>query len=235
MFTLRPMPHRPWIVAMTWHDLLFMHWPVPEAVLRAHVPPGLEIDRFDGQAWIGVIPFHMSGVRPRLMPLVLAFPELNVRTYVRCDGKSGVWFFSLDAASRLAVWAAQRFFHLPYRLAAMSVSLQDGTVVYKSRRVAAPEIQLACRYNPSGDPAPSTAGSLEHWLTERYWLFAANRRGEIFSGDIHHRPWPLQPAAVEIEVNSMTAPIGITLPQERPLTHFAKRLDVVAWSLEKIR
>jgi uncharacterized protein YqjF (DUF2071 family) len=219
---------------MTWRDLLFMHWPVPEAALRPHVPPGLQIDRFDGSAWIGVIPFHMTGVRPRVLPeaLGMAFPELNVRTYVRRNDKSGVWFFSLDAASRLAVWTARRFFKLPYQFAKMAVSLQQGLVRYASHRVAAPEVQLVCRYEPHGGVAHAVPGTIEHWLTERYCLFAVNRRREIFRGDIHHAPWPLQHAIVEVERNAMTLPIGISLPQRPLLVHFAKQLDAIAWRLE---
>jgi uncharacterized protein YqjF (DUF2071 family) len=220
---------------MTWHDLLFMHWPVPENALRPHVPQNLIIELFDGTAWLGVIPFHMSGVRLRGIPRLfgMAFPELNVRTYVRHGGRSGVWFFSLDAASRLAVWAARRFFKLPYQLAAMSVSTQRHTYHYTSRRVSESEVLLKCAYEPHGAPFHSDPGTVEHWLTERYCLFAANHRGEIFRGDIHHQRWPLQPARVEVEANTMTSPLGISLPREVPFIHFAKRLDVVAWALER--
>jgi uncharacterized protein YqjF (DUF2071 family) len=219
---------------MTWHDLLFMHWPISTTIIRSLLPSGLELDLFDGRAWIGVIPFYMSGVRPRLVPSVVAskFPEVNVRTYARHDGKSGVWFFSLDAASRLAVWGARRFFHLPYHFAAMSVSISQNTVDYRSERLASPETRLVARYEPVGTPARSAAGSLEHWLTERYCLFAVNKRGKIFRGDIHHQPWSLQCAEVEIQANTMTRSLGIALPSVDPLVHFAKRQDVWAWPLE---
>jgi len=227
------MPQKPWNVQMIWHDLLFMHWQVPQGVVRGLVPAALEIDRFDGRAWIGVIPFRMSGVRPRLVPPFLAskFPETNVRTYVRYKGRPGVWFFSLDAADRLAVWSARRFFHLPYYFASMSVSTVQEMVDYRTHRAATPEIHLSCRYRPVGAPFSTTDGTIEHWLTERYCLFAANRRRDIFRGDIHHARWLLQVAEAEIEANSMTFPLGITLPDDRPLLHFAKRQDVLAWPL----
>src|SRR6266508_3536850 len=118
-----PLPQRPWIMRMQWHDLLFMHWPVNRDALRRYIPPRLEIDTFDGSAWIGVVPFRMSGVVPRLLPPVpylSAFPELNVRTYVSAEGKPGVWFFSLDAGNPIAVEAARDVFHLPYYNAQMT-------------------------------------------------------------------------------------------------------------------
>ena len=220
---------------MRWSDLLFMHWPVKVSTLRSLVPANLEIDVFDGQAWLGVIPFLMSDVRPRFAPSVLAFrfPELNVRTYVRHRHKAGVWFFSLDAASHLAVWTARRFYHLPYQFAKMSTFSSGEFIEYQSQRAGVTDAQLRCRYRPVGAPMHFHAGSLDSWLTDRYCLFATNRRGEVFSGDIHHEPWPLQPAEVEIQANTMTAPLGIALPREMPLLHFAKRLDVHAWSLTR--
>jgi len=227
------MPERPWVGRMTWNDLLFMHWRVKASAVRSLVPKGLEVDVFDGDAWIGVIPFLMTDVRARFVPSAFAFnfPELNVRTYVRRREKAGVWFFSLDAASRLAVWTARRLFHLPYQSAKMSTVPVGGVIDYRSRRSSADGVQLICRYRPVGSLFRADAGTLDSWLTDRYCLFAANRRGKIFRGDIYHEPWPLQRAEVEIETNTMTTPLGIALPPQAPLLHFAKRLDVLAWSL----
>jgi len=178
---------RPWAVGMTWHDLLFMHWPIEVSLIRRLIPAGLEIDLYDGRAWIAVVPFRMTGVKARLLPDFSAsnFPEVNVRTYVRGGRTPGVWFFSLDAAERLAVWAARRFFHLPYHFAAMSALRADGSdqresVLYTSRRVAADNVTLECSYRPCGPVFRSESGSLEHWLTERYCLFSADRRGRLF-------------------------------------------------------
>ena len=117
-----PTPRQPWILGMRWHDLLFMHWPVKSEALRPYIPPALAIESFDGTAWIGVVPFRMSAVVPRLIPPVpylSAFPELNVRTYVSAEGKPGVWFFSLDAGNPIAVEAARDTFHLNYYNARM--------------------------------------------------------------------------------------------------------------------
>jgi len=215
---------------MTWHDLLFMHWPVSADLLRPHIPAALELDFYEGAAWIGVVPFHMTGVRPEVAPRFLAsgFPEVNVRTYVRYQGRRGVWFFSLDAADRKAVWAARRFFHLPYHFAEMSSAWSGNAVEYRSRRKSNPEVQLVGRYKPVGEPGQSASGELEYFLTERYCLFSADRNGRIFRVDVQHSPWPLQLAEAEIERNSLTLPLAIPLPAEPPLVHFSKRLEVVS-------
>jgi len=219
---------------MTWHDLLFMHWPVSADLLRPHIPVDLELDRYDGNAWIGVVPFHMTGVRPKAAPRFLSssFPEVNVRTYVRHKGRPGVWFFSLDAADRTAVWAARRFFHLPYHFAEMHSECSREVVEYRSRRRSNPEVEFIGQYKPVGEPRRSSSGELEYFLTERYCLFSANRRGRLFRMDVQHSPWPLQVAEAEIERNTLTLPLGIPVPLAPPLLHFAKRLDVVASNLE---
>jgi uncharacterized protein YqjF (DUF2071 family) len=231
----RSSPARPWIMRMTWHDLLFMHWPISPDALRQLLPRGLELDTFDGQAWLGIVPFYMTNVRPRFLPdaMAAAFPEINVRTYARYRERTGVWFFSLDAANRLAVWGARRFYHLPYRLAAMKYSVHDGVVDYASRRKEEDHIGISCRYQATTEPR-STQGSLEYFLTERYGLFSSNSQGELFWGQIHHKPWPLQSAEVELEINTMAKPLGLDL-RSAPLLHFAKRLDVMAWPLERLR
>src|SRR5262245_24168620 len=133
-----PLPGRPWTWRQTWRDLLFAHWPISVSALRRFVPRSLEIQEFDGTSWIGLVPFRMTGVMRRWlpdMPWISAFPELNVRVYVERDGKPGVWFLSLDATNALAVWAARRFFYLPYYRAQMSLQRSaDGHVQYRSQR-----------------------------------------------------------------------------------------------------
>jgi uncharacterized protein len=230
-----PLPHGPWIMAQVWHDLLFAHWTVPVAALRPLVPQQLEIDTFDGQAWLGVVPFRMSGVRLRGTPAVPGlsrFPELNVRTYVTCDGKPGVWFFSLDAANPVAVWAARTMFHLPYFWATMRCENNSGWICYESRRKhrAAPAASLKASYRPTGNVFHAALGSLEYFLTERYCLYTANKRGRIIRCQIHHPPWPLQLAEATFEENTMASPAGIATPSLRPqLLHFSRRQDVVVW------
>jgi uncharacterized protein YqjF (DUF2071 family) len=220
---------------MQWHDLLFMHWPVPVTAIRAYIPSALAVDTFDGWAWIGVVPFRMADVAPRFVPAVpwlSAFAELNVRTYVTIGGKPGVWFFSLDAENPVAVELARDIFHLNYYTARMRCVREGGEVRYQSIRTyaGAPPAALTARYRPTGPIYHSEPGSLESFLTDRYCLYAANRRGRVARGDIHHAPWPLQPAEVEIEHNTMTEQIRLALPDTRPLLHFARRLDVVGWA-----
>jgi uncharacterized protein YqjF (DUF2071 family) len=218
-------------MAQTWSNLLFAHWRVPVQKLREQIPADLEIDTFDGEAWIGVVPFELR-VRPRFCPVVpklSAFPELNVRTYVRRDGKPGVWFFSLDATSPIAVRAARWGFNLPYFDAGMSCVEKDGAFDFRCERRPS-EVPTVFRgtYRATSDVWHSTAGSIDEWLTERYCLYAANRRGHIARTEVHHEKWPLQSAECEIEANSMTDFIGIELEGE-PLLHFAKQIPVVNW------
>ncbi len=219
-------------MSMHWHDILFLHWPVSPEVVRPLLPPGLELDTFCGSAWIGIIPFRTTGVRPRYFPAGLAFPAMNVRTYVWTPGRSGVWFFSLDAASRLAVNAARLSFGLPYYNARITVRSETDSVRYQSTRTdkAAGGAEFAGSCKPTGTAYRSAPETLDRWLTDRYCLYAADRTGRLSYADIHHAPWPLQHAEVEIRVNTMTKPLGIQLPSTPPpLAHFARHLEVVAW------
>lgn len=234
-----PMPEAPWIMTQTWHDLLFAHWPVDAAILRPHVPSGFEIDLHDTRAWLGIVPFRMSNVAPRgvpALPWLSAFPELNVRTYVRAGGRAGVYFFSLDAANPVAVGVARTLAHLPYYTADMQVEETDGWIHYESRRRNAETApaELVAKYRPVGPPQPPVAGTLEHFLTERYCLFTMDGSRRAYRLDIHHPLWPLQEAEVEIRVNSMADAAGIRLPSIAPLAHFARRQDMVAWNLHPL-
>ena len=224
---------------MSWHDLLFMHWPIPEEALRSLIPPALHLDTFDGSAWLGITPFRMSGTRPRSLPSVPPlsnFPELNVRTYVTANDKPGIWFFSLDARSPIAVRLARATFSLPYFDAEMSCHLVGDEVRYRSVRThrGAKEARFAGRYRPVGGPFNSRPGTLEHFLTERYCLYSASKRGNVYRGDIHHHPWLLRRAELEMESLAMTEQIGVELPEMAPLLHFSKRLDVLAWPPRRI-
>lgn len=219
----------------TWHDLLFAHWPIPLEALRPLVPHQLPLDTFDGKCWLGIAPFHMSGVRARgvpPLPGLSRFPEVNVRTYCTLDGKPGVFFFSLDAANRPAVWAARSFYHLPYFFARMEAQVAGDDVSYFSRRLNG-EAELQARYRPIAPVQLRRPGTLEHWLTERYCLYAvADER--VYRAEIHHLPWPLQDAHAEFEKNTMAAAAGLSLPPVEPLLHFAKQLQVLIWPLKKI-
>ena len=236
-FRRRPSLKAPWIMAMQWHDLAFLHWPVSTDRLRSHIPARLELQTYDGAAWLGVVPFLMRGVRVRGLPALPgtgAFAELNLRTYVIADGKPGVWFFSLDAASRLAVRIARRTFHLPYFDATMKVATTDGQIEYSSTRTEHPPGNFHCRFGPKSDVFYAAAGSIEHWFTERYCLYAADPRDRVYRGEIQHKPWPLQLGQCEIQTNTIASQLGIELPTRPAYVHFAKRLDVVAWYLRPL-
>jgi uncharacterized protein YqjF (DUF2071 family) len=218
----------------TWNDLLFAHWPIAPQGMRSLVPPVLTLDTFEGNRWIAVTPFHMSGIRFRgLAPLpgLSRFPEMNVRTYVTFEGKPGVFFFSLDAGSLAAVWAARAGYHLPYFHARMRVGHENDWITYQSRRDQ--QTKFTGKYRPVAAIHLRQPGTLEHWLTERYCLYTA-RHNSVFRAEIHHERWPLQDAEAEIAQNTMTAAAGITLPEVPPLLHFAKRLVVLVWPPKRL-
>lgn len=232
-----PLPQRPWVLAQSWCDLLFAHWRAAPETVAALLPAGLELDTFAGSAWIGVVPFRMSDVHPRLtlsVPGLSYFPELNVRTYARRDGKPGVWFFSLDASSRVAVAQARRWFHLPYYRAEMRVFSEGGWIRYRSERrdPRAPAAIFEGCYRPTTPVWRAERGSLDEWLTERYCLYCTDARGRLYRGEVHHDPWPLQRAEAQITVNTMVQ--GIALADEPPVLHYAARLDVQTWALERL-
>ena len=235
-----PLPERPWIMFQSWQRQLFMHWPVELKTLRALVPAELPLDTWQGTAYVGVTPFLLADLRLRMMPPIPGaskFLETNLRTYVRVNGRPGVFFFSLDAGSAVAVAAARALYALPYFRARFRVSTAGDRVVYAGRRThrGAPPAGLAVEYRPTGAAVTAPPGSLAHWLTERYCLYAADRRGRLWRAEIHHPPWPLQPAEVLILSNTMPASVGLALPDVAPLLHFAARLDVQVWPPEAVR
>jgi len=220
---------------MRWLDLLFAHWPMDPDALRAVVPPALEIDTFEGQAWIGVVPFTMANVGPRGVPAFPrygTFPELNVRTYVRHRGRPGVWFLSLDAMSWPAVRGARLVFHLPYVHARMR-SRRDGDLVrYGSLRddPDRPAARFEATYRPTGPVTPAAPGTFDAWATNRMRLFSADRGGRIWRAEIDHPRWPLQPAEGEVDAAELVAIHGLSLPGLAPRLLFAERLEVHGWA-----
>lgn len=224
---------------MNWHDLAFLHWPVDCKQLASLLPSGLELDTFEGQAYLGIVPFEMRSVFARRLPEIPftnIFLELNVRTYVRHGDRRGVWFFSLDAANALAVWGARRLFHLPYFCARMSSRWSNGFLEYQMVRNH-PEAYPAhfhAKYRPTGPVYRSQPGTLEHWLTERYCLFSQDRRFRLHRAEIVHRPWALQPAEVEISTNNLHQEWGIHLTDSPPLSHFVRFTEVLGWTLDPL-
>ena len=233
-----PMPTGPWVMTQTWHELLFAHWPVKPEKLRPLIPPLFTLDTFEREAWVGVVPFRMSNVRPRGVPAIQglsAFPELNVRTYVTMNSIPGVYFFSLDAGNALAVVAARMFFHLPSFHATMSCKCIDDTIHYNSHRIhrGAPDADFVAHYCPVAPVEYASRDSLIYWFTERYCLYTTDRHGKAFRGDIHHVQWPLQDAEAEFECNTVAAAAQITLRDVPSLLHFSKRLEVLIWPLRR--
>ena len=245
-----PLPAGRWSWRQSWRDLLFAHWPVAAEAVRPLVPAGLEVQMFDGTSWIGVVPFRMAGVMRRPLPdlpWVSAFPELNVRVYVTAGGKPGVFFLSLDATNPLAVAAARAMFHLPYYWARMSMAREGEWIGYACARRGSggrpqrsqktSEVNRAVfrgRYRPTSAVYAAAPGSLEHFLTERYCLYAVAPDGSLRRTEVHHRPWPLQRAEAEVWENTMTAAGGLPVSGPPVLVHFARRVDVVVWGSEGI-
>ena len=218
----------PFIAQQSWHDLLFAHWPVARRTLQQKLPAGLTLDLWRDEAWIGVVPFRLEGLRARHLPGVPTatdFLELNVRTYVRVADRPGVYFFSLDASSALAVAGARTLYGLPYHRAEMSVVRDGPWIHYRSRREDG-AAAFDARYRPIGAPSVARPDSLEAFLVERYRLFTASD-GKVSRVEIEHPPWQLRPAEVEILANTMTLVSGIPLPDQAPFAHFVDRQDVL--------
>lgn len=221
-----------------WGKLLFMHWRIDAELLRPLIPSPLSIDTFDGAAWIGEIPFTMWGVRASLLPAIpgtSAFHELNVRTYVHFNGAPGVWFFSLDAAHRLAVWGARKFYYLPYFNADMSLEQTGRGIDYSSRRTdkRGPQAEFQARWIIGGPLPQSPPESIEFFLTERYCLYSAHG-GQLYRSRIFHEPWPLSTAKVDSHRSTMIESIGLRQPKSEPLLHYAESIAVDIWPLKRV-
>lgn len=229
-----PVPAGRWLMGQTWEEQLFAHWRVPAERLQPMVPDGLEVEQHDGSAWVGITPFRITGIRSRgtvPLPGVSSFLELNVRTYVRAaDGRPGVWFFSLDATSRLAVRFARRTYKLPYFDARITFDDADGWIDVEAARLGERGRVFSGRYRATGPASESQPGSLEWFLAERYCLYTEDRRGTLYRADIHHTPWELHPAEAEIDLTTI-APFELA---GEPLCHLAEPQDVVIWPLEPV-
>lgn len=248
-------PSGPWLMTQTWNDLAFFHYAIEPAVLRALVPQDLTLDLWQGAAWLSIIPFWMSHVRPPgipSMPGLSTFPELNVRTYVTYEDKPGIYFFSLDAGNLSAVWGARLFYRLPYWHAAMKVDRQrkaltnartghaePSPIGYHSRRIHGPRAsdgpaELRCSYRPLGDVDMAHRRTLDEFLVERYCLYAVTPK-HLYRGEVHHLPYEIQRCEYTIEKNTMAEPLGLRLPPSPELAHYSSRLKVLIWPPEKLR
>lgn len=234
--TLRP-AERP-VMYQRWRTLLFLHWEVPAAELARLLPPGLTLDTFEGRAFVGLVPFTMQGVRPALLPPfppLSNFHETNVRTYVHHEGKNpGVWFFSLDAANRMAVKLARSWFRLPYHFDTMALKREGPWISYRSERHWPAPVPARCevRCMPGAEASPSTPGTLQHFLVERYFLYTVHG-GALWRGQVHHAPYPVRGAQVEGLDESLLAAAGIARPPGAPLAHFSDGVDVDVFRLKR--
>lgn len=235
-----PLPDGPWIMKQVWNDLLFAHWPVRESDILPYIPEGLDLQKWGGSPWISVSPFLMDPLRVRGMPplpFVHRFLEMNIRTYVECGGKPGIFFFDLDASSRLAVTGARTIAHLPYRYAEMSYHKEGEAIRYTSKRKLNDglEAEFQGLYKPANQMIfHAKPGTLLHWLTERYCLYAVSSGKQLYTGDIHHLPWPLQEAELEIGINTFTSALGLIHDPVPSLFTYTKRLEVLLWPLRKV-
>jgi uncharacterized protein YqjF (DUF2071 family) len=229
-----------------WRDLLFIHWPIDPEALRPLIPAALELDLFEGMAYVGLVPFTMTGVRPVGLPPIAglsSFHETNVRTYVRlADRDPGVWFFSLEAANSIAVRLARWLFHLPYHFGRMFLeheSTVDGgrspTIIYAgTRRWPGPlPASSSVRATPTGEIQPAIVGTLEHFLVERYILYTV-RKSQLCQGRVHHTPYPLQSANILALDETLLSAAAIKRPAVDPLAHFASGVNVEVFSLRPV-
>jgi uncharacterized protein YqjF (DUF2071 family) len=233
-----PLPEGAWIMGQTWEHLLFAHWRVPLDALREVVHPAIPLDTFDGSAWLGVTPFTVTGLHLRGTPpppLAGSFHEINVRTYATIDGKPGIYFLSLDAASKVAVHAARTAYRVPYFHAEIDAEREGERTRYSHERKQAdgPPASFQAEYGPTGEPFTAAPESFEYWAAERYCLYTLDDGQRVHRGEIHHPPWPLQPASARIARNTMAGPYGIELSGD-PVCHYAHRQDVVFWPLAPI-
>jgi uncharacterized protein len=229
-----PPPAGRWALGETLENVLFAHWRVPPESMRALVPAEVELDLRDGAAWIGIVALRVTALRGRgLLPVpgLSSFLQLNVRTYVRGrDEKPGVWFFSLDASSRLAVEGARRRYGLPFFHARLALDRTGDWRDVECARIGERGRVFSGRFRTEGEALVSAPGSLEEFLVERYCLYATDRSGRLHRGEIHHEPWSLVRAEAEIELASI-APLELN---GSAVCHFAARQDLVVWPLEPL-
>ena len=210
-----------------WRELCFVHWSFEAEAVRALVPRALELDLWEGRAWVGLVPFRMEGVRTRWMPRAVGmdFLETNLRTYVHVNGKPGVFFFSLEASSWLAVKAARMTWGLPYFHARMATERDGARVAYRSRRKAAASAALDLTYDIGDALPPSQVGTLQHFLLERYHLFV-ERRGQVRRGQVHHAPYPARAATLVHLDEGLVAAAGLPAGARLETVHYSDGVDV---------
>lgn len=229
---------KPWLAKQNWVDLLFIHYPVAVEDLRPHIPEELEIDTYEGQAWVGIVPFLGAGNKARKFGRVLSaddFLELNVRTYVTYKGVKAIYFITMDADSSMIVRTARSVTGLPYYKADMSMKAEKGRIKYESKRThdGASKDSFSCSYAPASKPFTAKPDTLTHWLTERYALLKT-KNGKVIKGPIHHEPWKLQKADLKIQKNDLLSFLPDQVKETKPLVHYSETKEVLFYPFEKL-
>jgi uncharacterized protein YqjF (DUF2071 family) len=224
------------VLHQRWHGLLFLHWAFAPETLRALVPAGLELDCFDGRAWVGVTPFTVTRMRPSFLPPLPALSgadEINVRIYVHRDGVPGIWFPSLEITHRLAVLGARIAYRLPYFHARMQVERDGDSVSFRSVRSGRSRATFDAQWRLGVPSAPAETGSLEYFLIERYVLYSGDRT-TLLRARIHHRPWPLREVTVLRFASTLLEACGLPSPSTPMLAHAqGEPFDVEVWRPER--
>ncbi len=240
------MSDKPRALSMRWEDVLFAHWPVDPATVRPTLPDGLDVDLFEGDAYLSVVAFVMSDIGPRGVPFGLSFPELNLRTYVTHeDGPPGIYFYNLDADDRIGVPIARKLFGLPYYRAEMDVSRTSENVRFRSRRThdGVPPASFDAEYRAVGEPHQPEPGTLEAFLTERYRFYAVGQDrlpsvdiggDQLYAGDIAHEPWTLRDAEAEFDRNDLFEAAGFEMPEGEPICQYGPGIDVTAGRVQRL-
>jgi len=229
---LRGRPDGEPVMHQRWDDLLFLHWPLDPPALRPFIPTALDIDTFEGQAWIGITPFRVEDIRLGSLPAIPglnSFNEVNVRTYVIHDGVPGLWFFSLDASMLAATVAARVFFRLPYFLADIDFKQQTQQFEFNSARIGPPGAKLRASWRTGNRLRDPDSESLAFFLVERYCYFAVEN-GNVYQTRIYHHPWILEEADVQEFWTTLPGAVGLPMPSSKPLTYFSRALPVDIWT-----
>jgi uncharacterized protein YqjF (DUF2071 family) len=222
-----------WLWSQHWLDLLFAHWPVAVADLRPHMPAALDIDTYDGTAWVSLVAFRLERIRRRWLPSLRFLTdtlELNLRTYVRYRGEPAIFFLSIHAGRPLLVRLARWATPLDYRPARMSYTRTDGGMRFHSSRAAAcGDLTFTGEFVPSDVGREALPGTLDEWLVERYCLYAQGNSDSLFRGVVRHQPWTVQPVTAQISVNTMGCPFDLDLSKEPAVAHYSRGVRAAIW------
>ena len=217
-----------WTMTQVWENVLFAHWSLPMEVVRKHIPAELEVDTFNGEAWVGVILFKMNGFKLRFTPFryPFSFPEINLRTYVKVNERPAIFFMTLDAADPLVVSVAKRWYRLPYFHAKMSFSKQEDMISFHSERKSVGDsVVIGGEFYPVSEQFVPKDGSIDHWLTERYVYFNKDPNNHIYWGEVYHEPWQLRKVSGKFSDNTLLHPYQIELPGEPHLLHYSRGVE----------